>query len=139
MALVSELLFENDDTPGSAADFHFLDDFLRGEIDHGNVIRGAVGGVERFAVRRESNAPGTFAHFKRAADRVGCGIDDEDLVSAAGTYVKFGRVGGEQNRHRLDDSTLAESDGLNRFVFGTVDYGHGAVVFGVDVGSRTIG
>ena len=61
-------------------------------MDDGDVVRGAVGGVEGFGVEREGYAPGTGSYFYRAEDLVGCGVDGEDLVAPASAYVELRRV-----------------------------------------------
>src|SRR5262245_51958015 len=46
--------------PGAVAHLDLEVYGARGEVDHGNIIRRAVGGVERFTVRRERDPPGAL-------------------------------------------------------------------------------
>src|SRR5882672_4462175 len=82
-------LRQDDDAPGATANLNLADYLLAGQIHRRNVVGGPVGGVKRFAVRRESDTPRTLAHFKRSADFVGCCVDDKNLVSAAGADIQL--------------------------------------------------
>src|SRR5262249_27057524 len=125
--------------PGSPSSGDLAGYFLAGQVDHGNIVRRAIRGVKGLAVRRKSDSPRTFADLKGSNHAIGWHIDDKKLVSATGTDVKLGRIAREQEAHGLDYSRLSERNRFDGFVLHRVHDRYGAIIFGVDVGSRAIG
>lgn len=69
-------------------------------VDDGNVVGGAVGGEEEFAIGAECDAPGAFADGNGGDDFARDGVEDDDGVAAPGGDVEFAAVGGEGGAHR---------------------------------------
>ena len=54
------------DAPGAFAGFYTGDFFLRRQVNDGDIVGGSIGHVERFAIGRDSQAPGTSSGFDGA-------------------------------------------------------------------------
>src|SRR6185436_15499439 len=65
----------NRDTPGQLAVLDRLYDLLRGDVDHRDVVRNAVGNHQIFFVRGECHVPYPLAHQQIFDDLVAGGID----------------------------------------------------------------
>src|SRR5437764_39947 len=113
----------NRDTPGQLADLDRLDDFLRGDVDHRDVVRHAIGNHQIFLVRGECHVLGLDADLDLAETGTLFDIDDGhrvvvfvgDVEDLAGSIEgeQFGvRAGGQ----RIDDLLLRNVDDLNAVV-----------------------
>ena len=87
---------------GSSPTWMRLDHLLRGDIDHRNIVRYAVGHQQIFFVRRKCHVPDPLSDQKIFDDRVAGGVDDGDAVGGAERDKRGLAVLGHADADRLD-------------------------------------
>jgi hypothetical protein len=130
---------QRDYAPRARTCFDLLSNSVGRNIHHGNVIRRTVRRIQRLAIRRKRNTPGTRPYLDRPHHLVRGRIDREHLMAPARAYIESRRIRREQYRHRFDDTRLAQGDRSGHLLFHGIDDDNGPVIFGIDVGSGAIG
>ncbi len=90
------------DAPGQFADLDGLGDLLRGDIDHGHIVRDTVGDQQVFFVGCEGHVPDPLANQQVFADLMGGGIDHGDPVGRPECHERRLAVFGDADADRLD-------------------------------------
>src|SRR5690606_35856263 len=103
-------------------------DVQRFRIDHGNVVRWAVSGIEKLAVARKADAPRTLSDADVRKNVVRLEIDDRDGPRAAIRDVKALPVRGKREPHR--QRAGRQRDRVDDLVARDVDDRHAPAVLG---------
>ncbi len=122
------------DAPRQLADLDRLDHLEGGYVNHGYVVRYAVGGQKILFVRRESQVPDPLADQKVFLDRMRGAVDHCNAVGRTERDEAGLTVGGDADAHRLD-RLLAQAGDVKADLFRDlalhgVDDAHGAADLG---------